>query len=189
MCRLLFGVQYTLSLPALLTAFWTNLKKQMQEPGRMEEHEKWMRRCLELGKQALRAGNPPVGALLVKAGEIIGEGIEAAKSKNDVTCHAEIEAIRDALQNGDATAVDGATLYTTHEPCLMCAYVIRHHRIARVVTGTTVPAVGGFSSAYPLLTAEDITIWSARPEIVTGVLQDAAQAVTWLHTQQQQKKD
>ena len=93
----------------------------MEARTQMEEHEKWMRKCLELGKQALQGGKPPVGSVLVKAGQPVGEGAEAGRSKNDITCHAEIEAIRDAVQNYGASAVRGATLYSTHEPCLMCA--------------------------------------------------------------------
>jgi tRNA(adenine34) deaminase len=144
----------------------------------MEEHEKWMRNCLALAGQALERGNPPVGSVLVQAGGLIGEGAEAGKTKNDITCHAEIEAIRDAIQRHGASAVRGATLYSTHEPCLMCAYVIRHHQVSRVVVGTTVPAMGGFSSAYPLLTATDIPIWSPPPHIVEGVLREACQALS-----------
>jgi tRNA(adenine34) deaminase len=153
----------------------------------MEEHERWMRHCLELGKQALQRGNPPVGSVLVKAGVLIGEGAEAGRSKNDITCHAEIEAVRDAIQKGGAGAVRGATLYSTHEPCLMCAYVIRHHRVSRVVVGTTVPAVGGFSSAYPLLTATDIAIWPDPPHIVEGVLREACQALSRAYAQKKQE--
>ncbi len=142
------------------------------------EHEKWMRNCLELGKAALGRGNPPVGSVLVQAGRLVGEGAEAGKSKNDITCHAEIEAIRDAVGKHGAAVLRGATLYSTHEPCLMCAYVIRHHQVGRVVVGTTVPAVGGFSSDYPLLTATDIPTWPAPPHIIEGVLREACQALS-----------
>jgi tRNA(Arg) A34 adenosine deaminase TadA len=147
------------------------------------EHEKWMRRCLELGERALAAGDPPVGALLVKAGVQIGEGVEAARTRNDVTCHAEIEAIRAAVQRAGVEAVRGAALYTTHEPCLMCSYVIRHYRVGQVIIGTTVPAVGGFSSAYPLLTAVDIPAWPAPPQVVADVLGEAARSLSRRYSQ------
>ncbi len=150
----------------------------MEARTQMEEHEKWMRDCLALGKEALEGGNPPVGSVLIKAGVLLGEGAEAGRAKNDITCHAEIEAIRDAIRKHGAGAIRGATLYSTHEPCLMCAYVIRHHQVSRVVVGTTVPAVGGFSSAYPLLTAADIPIWSPPPHIVEGVLGEACRALS-----------
>ena len=104
-----------------------------------------------------------------------------------MTCHAEIEAIRDAVQKHGAGAVRDATLYSTHEPCLMCAYVIRHHQVSRVVVGATVPAVGGFSSAYPLLTAGDIAIWSDPPQIVEGVLREACQALSRAYARKKQE--
>jgi tRNA(adenine34) deaminase len=137
----------------------------------------WMQQCLVLGRQARQEGNPPVGALLLKEGLKIGEGREAGKSKNDITCHAEIEAIRDALHQGHAD-LRGAILYTTHEPCIMCSYVIRHHQIARVVIGLAVPDVGGYSSLFPILSTPAIPKWGPPPKITLGVLQQQCQALS-----------
>ena len=131
--------------------------------------EYWLEVCLKLGREAMVTGNAPVGSVIIKAGELIGEGREAGKSKNDITCHAEIEAIRDAIQKG-FTDLTQATLYTTHEPCIMCSYVIRHHKIQRVVMGLEVPEIGGLTSAYLILKATEITAWGPEPEILTGVL-------------------
>jgi tRNA(adenine34) deaminase len=138
----------------------------------MEEHAYWMSLCIELGKQAMQEGNAPVGSILIKDKQIIGRGIEAGKSKRDITCHAEIEAIRDALQKGQGVDMQDCTLYTTHEPCIMCSYVIRHHRISTVIMGIEVAAIGGCSSPYPILQAENISIWPAPPIIITGVLKE-----------------
>ncbi len=132
---------------------------------------------MQLARLALAEGNPPVGSVIVKDGMLMGEGIEAGKSKKDITCHAEIEAIRDAMRKTDVNDLRGCILYSTHEPCLMCSYVIRHHRVSLVVVGMPVPEIGGFSSAYPLLTAQDIAIWSDPPEIVQGVLKEACEAL------------
>jgi tRNA(adenine34) deaminase len=143
----------------------------------MIEHEYWMSICVELGKQAMLGGNAPVGSILVKNKQIIGRGVEAGKSKQDVTCHAEIEAIRDAIQNGRGRDIQDCTLYTTHEPCIMCSYVIRHHRIACVVMGIEVAAIGGYSSAYPILIAENIPIWTTPPTILTGILPEQCEAL------------
>jgi tRNA(adenine34) deaminase len=154
-----------------------------------EEHVAWMRRCLELARQALAAGNPPVGAVLVSAGKAIGEGMEATRTRRDITCHAEIEAIRDALQRVDAHELRGSTLYSTHEPCLMCAYVIRHYQVGRVVVGATVPSVGGFSSAYPLLRAEDVATWAGPPQIVQGVLEADCRALSREYEHQKRQTD
>lgn len=88
-------------------------------------HEIFMDRCIQLAKRAMLKGNPPVGALLVKNGEVISEGIEAGKSRGDVTAHAEIEIFRNALIQGKKN-FHSCTVYSTHEPCVMCSYVIRH---------------------------------------------------------------
>lgn len=101
----------------------------------LKEDEKRMRICLELGKQALQTVDPPVGSGVIREGELIGEGIEAGKRNRDITCYAEIEAIRDTVKNTGIEAARGATLYSTHEPYLMRAYVIRHHNVIRVGTG------------------------------------------------------
>ena len=130
----------------------------LQEPT-ADEHVAWMRRCLELARHALSAINPPVGTVLVKTDKPLGQGMEATRTRHDITCHAEIKAIPDALQRADANEIRGSTLYATHEPCLMCAYVIRHYQVDRVVVGVTVASVGGFSSAYPRQRAEDIASW------------------------------
>jgi tRNA(adenine34) deaminase len=135
-----------------------------------EKDASWMRLCLQLGKQALQTGEAPVGSVLIRNGEVIGAGMEAGKSRKDITCHAEMEAIRDAIRQGHTVLAD-AVLYTTHEPCLMCSYVIRHHKIARIVFGLAVPEVGGYTSTFPLLTTEAVSRWGRPPEITMGVLQ------------------
>ena len=88
----------------------------------MRTHIHFMERCIELGKEAMLCGNPPVGSILVKDDVILGIGKEAGKSGNDITKHAEIEAIRHALANHQS--LKNSILYTTHEPCIMCSYVL-----------------------------------------------------------------
>ncbi len=134
--------------------------------------------CIELAKEALQTGNAPVGSIIVKEGIMLGQGIEAAKTKKDITFHAEIEAIRDSLTKNKLVDLNGCTLYSTHEPCLMCSYVIRHYKISLVVSGTSVPFIGGFSSPYPLLKIGDISIWTDPPQIIEGVLKEACQALS-----------
>jgi tRNA(adenine34) deaminase len=144
----------------------------------MENYAYWMQQCIELGWQALQGGNPPVGALLVNAGKVVGRGLEAGKSKNDITCHAETEAIRDAIENGQDVNMKDCTLYTTHEPCILCSYVIRHHRIGMVVMGMDVAHIGGASSAYPILKTRDIAIWSEPPLLIHNILQEECEQLT-----------
>lgn len=124
----------------------------------------FMQRCEALAALAAQRQESPVGSVVVLEDQIIGEGIEAGKAKQDITCHAEVEAIRAAVQK-HGKDLSAATLYTTHEPCILCSYVIRHHRIGRVVIQRAVAHIGGATSAYPILTAKDIPIWGEPPMV------------------------
>ena len=97
-----------------------------------------MEQCIALGKEAMLNGNPPVGSIIVKDDTIIGIGIEAGKSSKDITKHAEIEAVNDAVQNKQLKNLKGCKLYSTHEPCIMCSYVIRHYKVETIIFGTHV---------------------------------------------------
>jgi tRNA(adenine34) deaminase len=131
--------------------------------------EKYMRACIELAKMALSAGDPPVGAILVHGDQIIGKGIESGRSTGDVTNHAEILAVRDAVNNGHSVLPDHAILYTTHEPCIMCSYVIRQFKISRIVFGIAVSEIGGYTSEFAILKTDKIRKWGEVPEITSGV--------------------
>jgi tRNA(adenine34) deaminase len=145
-----------------------------------------MERCIELGKEAMLNGNPPVGSLLVKDDVIIGFGQEAGKSGNDITKHAEIEAIRDAIVNHQS--IMGVTLYTTHEPCIMCSYVIRHHQIKTIVFGSKSKYVGGTTSEFKILETENIPSWTNAPELIIGVLENECNALSTQYTKNQNLK-
>jgi tRNA(adenine34) deaminase len=97
----------------------------------------FMERCKALAAIAADRGESPVGSVVVLGDDIIAEGIEAGKSRQDVTFHAEVEAVREAVRK-HGKDLSAATLYTTHEPCILCSYVIRPHRIGRVVIQTAV---------------------------------------------------
>jgi tRNA(adenine34) deaminase len=134
-----------------------------------EEYQYYMDQCLEIARAALTEGNPPVGAILVFEGKVIGEGQEAGKSTGDITNHAEILAIRSAIKNGYAAQLASAQMYTTHEPCIMCSYVIRHYHIPDIVFGTSVPHVGGLTSQFSLLSTEYVPKWGTGPKVVSGI--------------------
>jgi tRNA(adenine34) deaminase len=95
-----------------------------------------MRLCIELARRALDTHDTPVGSLVVRGGHIIAEGVEAVRGRCDVTAHAEIEAVRAATGRSGSLDLTGCTLYTTVEPCVMCAYAVRLARVSAVVTGT-----------------------------------------------------
>lgn len=135
----------------------------------MSVHEFFIKKCIELGKIAKDRGESPVGAILVKDGEIVAEGIESGKEKRDITCHAEIEAIRNLRQKSGISDLSGYTLYTTHEPCIMCSYVIRHHKISTIVWSTSSGDIGGYNSVYPILKDNTIKKWGDAPTVIEGI--------------------
>jgi tRNA(adenine34) deaminase len=126
-----------------------------------------MQRCEALARMAAAKGESPVGAVIAKDGEMISESMEAGKSKNDITCHAELEAIRFAVAKLKTNDLSGCVMYTTHEPCIMCSYSIRFHKITKVVFQNTVQYLGGISSSMPLLTTSEVPPhWGEAPEVV-----------------------
>ena len=112
--------------------------------------EDFMRSALELAQQAAQAGEVPVGAVVVKNGEIIGRGSNAPIGMHDPSAHAEMLALRDAAQRvGNYRLVD-SELYVTLEPCVMCAGAIFHARVARVIYGAPDPKTGAAGSVLNL---------------------------------------
>ncbi|ETZ21000.1 hypothetical protein N824_02485 [Pedobacter sp. V48] len=116
---------------------------------------------MELAAISAAEGESPVGSVLVKDGIIIGEASEKSKQLNDVTRHAEVLAILDALHKQESC--EGATLYTNVEPCILCSYVIRHHKISEVVFTKSCGELGGTGTRFNLLSANDILSWKAAP--------------------------
>ena len=102
----------------------------------------FMREALALAAQGAALGEVPVGAVLVQDGEIIGRGFNCPISGNDPSAHAEMVAIRAAALAASNYRLPGSTLYVTLEPCSMCAGLIVHSRIARVVYGALEPKAG-----------------------------------------------
>lgn len=135
-------------------------------------YEFFMRRCIELALMAKSRGDSAVGSVVVKDEKIVGEGIEGGKTHKDITFHAEVEAIREAVKNLETTNLSGCILVTTHEPCILCSYVIRHHKISTVVVGVSSGEIGGFNSQYPILKDSRIKIWTDPPKVIMGVLEE-----------------
>jgi guanine deaminase len=106
-----------------------------------EQAEKFMRYAIELGRKGMQAGNGgPFGAIVVKNGEIIGEGWNRVLSSNDPTAHGEITAIRDACKNIQSYDLSGCELYTSGEPCPMCLSAIYWARLDRIYYGFKIQA-------------------------------------------------
>jgi tRNA(Arg) A34 adenosine deaminase TadA len=102
----------------------------------------FMLEALTLAAQGAAMGEVPVGAVLVQDGEIVGRGFNCPISGSDPSAHAEMVAIRNAAQSVQNYRLPGSTLYVTLEPCSMCAGLIVHSRIARVVFGALEPKAG-----------------------------------------------
>ena len=101
-----------------------------------------MARALELARDAARAGEVPVGAVVVKDGAVIGEAHNAPRELADPTAHAEILALRRAAAALGSERLEGCELWVTLEPCAMCAGAIAHARIARLYYGAPDPKGG-----------------------------------------------
>jgi tRNA(adenine34) deaminase len=113
----------------------------------------WMQHALQLADRAAALGEVPIGAVLIKDEQIIGEGWNSPISSHDPTAHAEIMAVRVAAHKlGNYRLLD-TTLYVTVEPCVMCAGALVHARIKEVVFGASEPKTGAVSSAFSVLTA------------------------------------
>jgi tRNA(adenine34) deaminase len=117
----------------------------------MANDEQWMRRALALADAAAALGEVPVGAVLVRDGEVIGEGCNRPVSLCDPTAHAEIRAIRDAAQRIGNYRLSGSALYVTIEPCTMCAGALVHARVATLVYGAPEPRAGAVVSTARVL--------------------------------------
>jgi len=129
----------------------------------MKEHSLYLERCLQLAKISADQGESAVGSVVVLNGKIIGEGSEKSKQLKDVTRHAEVVAILDAIQKHGHCS--GATLYSNVEPCILCSFVIRHHQLAKVIFSKPCEQIGGTGPEFNILGTNQISLWAAAPVI------------------------
>jgi tRNA(adenine34) deaminase len=126
----------------------------------------FMRQALALAEEAERAGEVPVGAVVVVGGQVIGRGRNAPIATHDPLAHAEIAAIRQAAASIGNYRLDGATLYSTLEPCVMCAGALVAARIERLVFGARDLRFGGVRSKFRIADSE---LLNHRVKIEEGV--------------------
>ena len=126
----------------------------------------FMGEALTLARQAATLGEVPVGAIVVRDGEIIGRGGNQPIGRHDPTAHAEVMALRDAATRLGNYRLPGCTLYVTLEPCPMCIGAIFHARIARVVFGARDPKTGAAGSVIDLFAEERL---NHHADLVGGV--------------------
>lgn len=133
-----------------------------------QEDQAWMYKAIEEAKKAELIGEVPIGAIIVKDGEIIGKGYNLRETKHDPTAHAEMVAIREACDQIGAWRLLDCTLYVTLEPCPMCAGAIIQSRVKRVVYGTSDPKAGCAGTLMNLLQEPR---FNHETELTMGVLQ------------------
>ena len=127
----------------------------------------FMRMALNAAAEAKLAGEVPVGAVVVKDGEVISVAHNQPIGRHDPTAHAEINALRLAAQSVGNYRLVGCTLYVTLEPCAMCAGAMMHARLARVVYGATDPKTGACGSVVNLFAEKKL---NHHTELEGGVL-------------------
>jgi tRNA(adenine34) deaminase len=136
------------------------------------DDQRFMREALLLADEAGAAGEVPIGAVVVVSGQIVGRGMNGVIRDGDTTSHAEVVALRDTFRAINNYRVPGATIYTTVEPCAMCAGAIIHARLSRVVWGAPDLKFGAAGSVIDLF-AEPRLNHHAR-DVVGGVFADAS---------------
>jgi len=129
--------------------------------------ETFMQEALSLARGAQERGEVPVGAVVAIGAKVIGRGANAPIGANDPTAHAEILALREAARSIGNYRLEGATLYCTIEPCVMCAGAIVAARISKLVFGARDIRFGGVRSKFRIADSE---ILNHRVEVVEGVL-------------------
>ncbi|WP_457679287.1 nucleoside deaminase [Thermovibrio sp.] len=130
----------------------------------------FLKEALKEAKKAFSYGEVPIGAVIVKDGEVISRGFNRKEFLQDPTAHAEIVAIREASRKLNSWRLTGCTLYSTVEPCVMCCGAIIQSRIERVVYAVPDPKFGGVESLFNLLSDERS---NHRPEVLKVELKEA----------------
>jgi tRNA(Arg) A34 adenosine deaminase TadA len=138
-------------------------------PVHSPEDISFMQLALRQAQAAADAGEVPVGAVVVRAGQVIASGHNAPLVSHDPTAHAEVNAIRAAAQALGNYRLDDCTLYVTLEPCAMCSGAALHARFKRVVFGATEPKTGAAGSVLNLFAHEQI---NHQTQVTAGVLAD-----------------
>ena len=116
----------------------------------------FMQQALEQAKLAALAGEVPVGAVLVRDGEVLSQAFNKPISNHDPSAHAEMLALRAAAHQDENYRLPGTTLYVTLEPCVMCAGALMHARVERVVYGAPDPKTGSAGSALDVFSVKQI---------------------------------
>lgn len=150
----------------------------------MENDELYMRQALSLAREAEKIDEVPVGAVIVRDGQIIAQAYNMRESKRCATAHAELLAIEQACRRLGGWRLPGATLYVTLEPCPMCAGAVVNSRIERVVYAARDTRFGALGSLFDMSKME----LNHKPEVTPDVLGDEARELLSEYFRRKRKK-
>lgn len=148
------------------------------------DHTKFMTLAIEESRKGLRAGERPFGAVVVNGDEIVALAHAVVSSSGDPTAHAETLAVRAAAAHLKTPSLTGCTLYTSCDPCPMCAGAMFNSHIDRLVIGASSHALMRLSGRQPrIYSVEELSKqMNVRLEVIRGVLQDEAEKVLAQYT-------
>ncbi|MEA4922333.1 MAG: tRNA adenosine(34) deaminase TadA [Eubacteriaceae bacterium] len=136
--------------------------------------EKYMRQALIEAEKAADMGEVPVGAVIVKDGEIIGRGHNRTETDRDPTAHGEMIAVRMAAEHLGGWRLTGCEMYVTAEPCSMCAGAIVWSRISKIYIGTMDPKAGACGSVFNIVQEKKLNHYA---EVETGILEEECRSI------------
>lgn len=141
---------------------------------RRSAHERFMREAIQEALKADAIGDVPVGAVIVREGQIIGRGQNRREEWRDPTAHAEMLAIREAAEVLGGWRLSGTTVYCTMEPCPMCAGALVQARVPRLVYGVDDPKAGAAGSVFDLVRSKRL---NHTIEVISGVLAEEIEEI------------
>ena len=140
-----------------------------------DNDEKWMQIAVHMAREAAKLGEVPIGAVMVGTdGKILSSGSNRTITDTDPTAHAEILVVRNAAMRLGNYRLTGTTLYTTIEPCVMCAGALVNARISRLVYGAADERFGAVDTKFGLCTSPDL---NHRIDITSGIMADKCRAL------------
>lgn len=146
--------------------------KKLENPVR--SHDWFMNEALKEAKKAYKKDETPVGAVIVRNGEIVSRGHNEKELKNDPTLHAETSAIKRACKNLGTWRLNDCDMYVTLEPCTMCAGAIIQARVGRLFIGTADPKAGAVGSVLDVLHVDK---FNHKVDVICGILEDECSTI------------
>ena len=134
----------------------------------------YMEEALKEAEKAYNLGEVPVGAVIVKAGEIVGRGHNLTETSGDPTMHAEMLAIREAAERLGGWRLTGCSMYVTLEPCSMCAGALVWSRIEKLYIGTKDPKAGACGSVFNIVESDKL---NHRLEVEYGIMEQESSEI------------